>query len=439
MMSSPLITVPSLALLFAGMLWSISILAKRFQWHCEVSRKAAHVGMGLVTLSFPWIFDSITPVLVLGIVLIGGLVLVRCSQRLRCQVGGALHGIERKSFGEIYFAAAVVIVFWLAKGDPILFCVPILVLTVADAAGALVGRRYGEMKFDTLSGRKSTEGCITVFLVTFFAAHIPLLLFSEISRSGAMIIALSLAILVMLFEAIAFDGLDNLFIPLGGWFALNRFMDLDDQAMLARFVVLVVLLFFVIGAKKRSSLDGSGILGCVLLGYACLSLGGFLFFLPLLLFFVSHLIETPRIRRSGKADTLRHDLRAVFAIAATSMFWVVLKTGIGIQALLPFTIALGIHFAISNYGTLTMVRPEWNRRTRIAAATVKASFIIFLPLAVLDWPGTLSLLVGVGALFLGALIFSIRYSDDVPDTTRRWIEQTVLVLILSSTGLLIRG
>ncbi|MEM7699684.1 MAG: DUF92 domain-containing protein, partial [Verrucomicrobiota bacterium] len=348
---------------FGLILWLVALISRAGGWHPETARKTAHVSIGLITISFPWVFERWPPVAILGVIAAVGLFLVRRSQRLRKSVGAALHEVDRQTYGEIFFVVAVALVFALADGDRILYLVPILVLTIADAAGALVGTRYGATSYRTLTGSKSAEGSVTVFFASFLAAHIPLLLFSDLSRSATLLAAFTLALLVALFEAIAFNGLDNLFIPLGGWFALSRFMELGDDELLFRFLVLVAVLSLVIFARSRSSLDGSAMLGAALLGFAVWVLGGWLYFLPLLLYFASHLLETPRVRRAQeKAQRGRrgHDLRAIFSVAATSLLWV------GLAAAFPqrdFVVAhalkVAFHIAVGNFGTLAVLRPTW--------------------------------------------------------------------------------
>jgi phytol kinase len=75
---------------------------------------------------------------------------------------------ERRSLGEVYFPAAVAVLFCLSHQTPLLFCIPILMLTLADAVAALIGVRYGRLRYQTLEGQKSAEGSITFFTLGVF-------------------------------------------------------------------------------------------------------------------------------------------------------------------------------------------------------------------------------------------------------------------------------
>jgi len=114
--------------------------ARRFAPHPELVRKLLHICMGLTTLSLPWIFDATWPVLVLVGLTVPGLWALRRSKRLKQQLGGALHNVNRgDSLGEIYFPIGVGAVFLMANGDPLRFTIPVLLLTAGDAIAALVG------------------------------------------------------------------------------------------------------------------------------------------------------------------------------------------------------------------------------------------------------------------------------------------------------------
>src|SRR6266542_4058748 len=113
--------------------------------HAELARKLIHISLGLITLSFPWLFDSVWPVVVVCLAIIAWLVGLRSSTMLRSHLGGAIHSVARRSLGEIYFPLSVVLLFVLSQGDPLLYCVPILILTLADTAAALVGAQYGSL------------------------------------------------------------------------------------------------------------------------------------------------------------------------------------------------------------------------------------------------------------------------------------------------------
>ena len=54
-------------LILAGLMAALAYFHKNHAPHPELVRKLLHIGMGLVTLSFPYLFDAAWPVIVLAI------------------------------------------------------------------------------------------------------------------------------------------------------------------------------------------------------------------------------------------------------------------------------------------------------------------------------------------------------------------------------------
>ena len=227
----------ALGLVFGGLRW----VQVRYDTDPEWTRKLAHVLMGVVTLTFPWVFDTFWPVAVLGGVAVMLMVVVRSVDDVRTSVGSVIHSVGRHSYGEIYFPIAVVALFALAGDDPVLYSVPLLTLGFADPAAALVGLRHGQVFYGTSDGTKSGEGSAGFFLVAFFCTHVPVLLFTSIGRLESLLIALIVGFLVMLLEAIAWRGLDNLFVPIGTFALLDTHLAMDADDLAVRVVVIAAL------------------------------------------------------------------------------------------------------------------------------------------------------------------------------------------------------
>ena len=116
-----------------------------------------------------------------------------------------------------------------------------LTLALADAGAALIGKRYGTLHYVTGDGEKTVEGSAAFLIVALLSTQVPLLLFTGTGRAESLVIALTLALLVMLLEAIAWRGLDNLFIPLGAFFLLKSFLRMDLTALVVCLGIAVVL------------------------------------------------------------------------------------------------------------------------------------------------------------------------------------------------------
>ena len=257
----------------------LGLRAARSRLDPELSRKLLHLGMGLVSLTLPWIFSTTWPVIVLSSLAGLALLSIRVSSAMKREFGSVLHAVGRESFGEFFYTIAVATLFVLSHGDKLLFSIPILTLTFADAVAALVGVRYGSVRFATPDGIKSVEGSLACFGVAFLCVHIPLLLFSTTGRLEALLIAVILGFLVMLVEAIAWRGLDNLTIPLAGFALLPELHPLERPELAMRLAVVLVLVAFSYALRRQSTLDDDALMACVLFGFVAWALGGWMWML----------------------------------------------------------------------------------------------------------------------------------------------------------------
>ncbi|MGB0034245.1 MAG: hypothetical protein WBP79_02080 [Candidatus Acidiferrales bacterium] len=236
-------SITSMALIlgiFCGMMGGLAAYQWRRSPHPEIIRKALHVGMGLGTLPLPWLFGSPRPVVGLACVFVIALIALRSTLALPMRLGRVIHGVERKSIGEICFVIGVTLTFILAAGSALLFCVPLLILTLADAAAGLTGVCYGRLQFKTAGGEKTIEGSFAFFVTAFLCVHTSLLLFTEMNRLDILLIALALGLWLAWVEAIASRGLDNLLVPVVGLLLLRAYLAMNSQMLWAHLGTAVV-------------------------------------------------------------------------------------------------------------------------------------------------------------------------------------------------------
>ena len=218
-MSDPWVGVGLVFATFAALLAVFSIISPMLQ--PEVLRKGLHISMGLTTLSFPWLFQTAWPVALVA----GASALAFLTFRTRFvlfrRLARAMQGIKRVSVGEYCFVTATCIVFALAADDPVLYCIPMLLLTLADSAAALVGTTWGRHRFMTLGDYKSLEGSAAFFVVAFACIAVPLAWFTPASNPESIAVAALIAIAVTVLEAAVGGGFDNLLVPLGAFAAIK--------------------------------------------------------------------------------------------------------------------------------------------------------------------------------------------------------------------------
>lgn len=224
MMPTSVLSVLLMLVLVAALMLGIAGLQKRLSLNPEWSRKLLHTGGGLMALGLPWLFHSAWPVMILCAMSLLGLLAVKGIPALRCRVGCVVDRVDRKSHGDLYFVSATGLLFLIAGGDPLLYSVPMLILTFADSAAALVGQRYGRHRFQTSGGTKTVEGSTAFFFMAFFSVQVVLQVFTDRAPIATLLIALLIALLLSLVEAAAGRGTDNFFIPIAGCLLLRAYL-----------------------------------------------------------------------------------------------------------------------------------------------------------------------------------------------------------------------
>jgi phytol kinase len=425
-------------LFVAGSIGALLVILRAWQRkyspNPELARKLAHVGTGLVTLSLPYLFHSARPVWLLCALSIAGMVAIRRISPLKLALGSVLHGVARSSGGEIYFPLSVAILFPLAQGNVLLFVIPILILTFADAVAALTGGRYGLTHYHGAGGQKSAEGSVAFFMVAFLSAHVPLLLLTDTERAKTLLIGLCIGLIAMLLEAIAWRGLDNLFIPLGGFILLKVYLGLDDRALIARFCVALGLVILLHVFRRHATLDTTALLGAALVGYVVWAVGGWEWLVPPVALFVSYPLLSPRNPR----NTARiHDIRAVLCVASAGLFWLYLGKVLSESLLFfPFATTFAAHLAIGGTTRLRCDYPSRPLRSVLTQSILVGWLIVFLPYCLLQGVSKLAIEQCEIALIVTAaatLLFNSTQPgmDDCPTDGPRWLRQGGIVLLLS--------
>ncbi|HEV8292152.1 MAG TPA: hypothetical protein VGP94_09515 [Tepidisphaeraceae bacterium] len=436
-----------IAIIFGAfvLLWSaLAAYRKLANPNPEFLRKLLHVGMGLVTLLLPFLFDLSWPVILLAFIC----ALALAAAKYWKPFGAVVGGVERASLGDIYFPVSVAIIFIAANrtstslvhGRIILFVIPILILTLADAIAALVGVSYGAHRYTGIAGQKSAEGSLAFFTVAFLTTNVPLLLLTtdqQMAREKVLLISLTIGFLVMLLEGIAWRGLDNLLIPLGAFILLNKYIWLTPRDLSIRFMVAFAWVLLVLSWRRLSSLNDAALLGAALVGYIASALGGWIWVIPPMLLFVSYNSIFPRTETDR---THSHSMHAVLATNLPGLLWLLLGNTLKVefprQFFWPYALTYAAHLAIIGFMRLRNVTPTANPAAHFLRSLLLSWLVLFIPSTIAFiawyWPvdryiaAAQSLLAIVGialALFLFAR--TEPRLETMPTDTARWLRQAV--------------
>jgi len=422
------------------MLTGFSYLQNKCHVHPEITRKSVHVGMGLVTLSFPWVFNSYIPVLLLAGIASVSLVLIRSIKFLRKNAGSALNEVERKGFGELFFPIGVAVIFTFYDGEILLYVIPILILTFADALAAIVGRFSGRLFFTTPDGLKTLEGSGVFVLIAFLCIFFPLTLFSDLTLINVILIAVLLSLIVTLFEAVSWSGLDNLFIPVFSFLLLKKYLVLDNSLLLIHISFMAALLVFLIIWRKSASLRTESILMATLFGYFTWAIGGWPWFTIALLALVSYPFLTPRI---DDVKVKRHGIQVILHVAGTGVVWLVVSQVWQYDiSYFIFVLGYATHLSIILLVRHKAARPRTGTGQLVVQSIVKSFAVLFIPFIFftgVEFNLIWLMLVGLLLVSLACMNF-VYVCPDLRDyklniKKERWILQTSLVMLYASISI----
>ncbi|MBY0451032.1 MAG: hypothetical protein K2X01_10455 [Cyanobacteria bacterium] len=426
---SPFFAIAWVLISLGCLMGAVRYLASQSGMSAELSRKCVHIVMGLITLTFPWLFHEFWPVFVLGLVSVILLSAVRTVGFLKKSIGTVLGGVERASLGDVYFPVSVTLLFWLSQGDPIFYCIPILILTLADAMSALIGVQYGQNKYSTSEGTKSIEGSVAFFTVAFLGTHLPLLLASSVGRLESVLIAMMMGLLLMMLEAVALAGLDNILVPVGAFLFLKLYLVMPVSDLLHRLLLLLPLFVLMFVLRQRSELKGSSLLLSTLCLYAFWALGGVSWLMPPLLVFLLY----PFVLSKRPESPELFGLTAVTTTVATGFFWLLLSKVFFVpQGLLASAVAFAAHFAIIMASNRLALNPDRSVFKEGALAIFLAWLMLMLPFLVitnlLTYPVLLFSFLVIATTMTAFLLTQKELSDHVLNK-KRWAYRGLIVFL----------
>ncbi len=425
-MSSDWLLLPLPLALIGALGLTLWLARRRWVIHPEWLRKGMHVGTGLICLGLPWLFDTPWPVLAMAAVAAAALLVLRLLPAGEGGIAGVLHGVARRSAGELYFPLSVVILFLLSHNEPLFYVIPLLVLTLADAVAALVGLRYGLHRYQAEEGEKSAEGSVAFFTVAFMASHVALLLFTDMGRLETLLLASVIGLLVMMLEAVAWRGLDNLFIPLGTWALLMAYRDAPAADLVEVLIVSMTLLAVAFVWRRHTTLNHSSLFASVLVGYFAWAVGGWLWLLPALLVFLSY---TGLARLGGQR--ISHDVRAVGATTAPALICLLGQLAVPeINFYVAYVGTLAGQLAIIGLARIHFNRPELHPGRIWLVASLQGWAIVVVPVTLLgaDFPSALVyLLLSFPVVAVSAWVFQQWQPQmaDCPTDAPRWRRQLI--------------
>lgn len=358
-------------LLLLGVMAAVKAGAGRFAIGQETQRKLVHVATGLYAVILPLVFAELWPILVLAIAALVVLLALRTPFVAKTGFASSLHGVTRKSHGELYLVLAVGFLAFRSQDNAVAYVLPLLILTLSDAAAALVGVTYGRVKLKMEEGAKSVEGTLAFFATTCLIAIITLLLMTDAPRLSVVLLSLTIAAFGAMVEANSWKGLDNLFIPVGLHLFLVSHLDAPPAQLVALTVGFLVVAVTVLALAPRLGVTQQAAKAATVLVFlVCSVTAPHNAILPMIAI-LAHLAA-----RHGRPCHSRHpDLDLLGTVAGVALLWLFVGEYAGATAINMFNLTFGIGAAI----LMTLAVGTWSRWAVIGA--VLATFAALLVVA----------------------------------------------------------
>jgi phytol kinase len=196
-----------LILLFSIVLL-VELLHSRGHISTEMARKTIHLATGLLLVAWSFLV-SWHSIVYAEIFLIGAVSATRWLKLFNSQ-----NGVNRITWGEFFFPIGVILAI-LLKAPRWVFILAILHLAVADAAAALVGKKYGQStSYKVFGHKKSLVGSAAFFIVSIVLVSATLVIAPAKFSAMNKVSLLLLPIITTFAENFGVYGSDNLLVPL---------------------------------------------------------------------------------------------------------------------------------------------------------------------------------------------------------------------------------
>ena len=188
----------------------------------EVSRKVLHIMVGNMIFAMP--FFSSTWVMVLGLTLpasIGTFLLTEYSPiKIENSVTESGHALGLFFYAAIWTILIVIFTLIAPANDPKFYiwivALAIVPMVYGDGFAALIGQKFGKLKYTVFGGQKSVEGSLTMFVITTVMSVFVWMVFASIGcvmPEFNIVYIIIISAVATVCEALSYGGIDNLTVP----------------------------------------------------------------------------------------------------------------------------------------------------------------------------------------------------------------------------------
>ena len=188
----------------------------------EVSRKFLHIMVGNMIFAMPFFSDPWVMVwfLTLPITIVLFFLTEYSPIKIENSVTESGHALGLFFYAGIWTILIAVYSMLSPANDPKFFiwivALAIVPMVYGDGFAALIGQKFGKVKYTVFGGTKSLEGSLTMFVVTTVMSVFVWMVFTTIGYpmpNFNLLAILGISAVATVCEALSYGGIDNLTVP----------------------------------------------------------------------------------------------------------------------------------------------------------------------------------------------------------------------------------
>ena len=188
----------------------------------EVSRKFLHIMVGNMIFAMPFLSDPWVMVWFLTLpITIGLFFLTEYSPiKIKNSVTESGHALGLFFYAGIWTILIAIFTMIAPANDPKFYiwivALAIVPMVYGDGFAALIGQKFGKLKYTVFGSQKSIEGSLTMFVITAVMSVFVWMVFASIGCTMPefnIVYVIVISAVATVCEALSYGGIDNLTVP----------------------------------------------------------------------------------------------------------------------------------------------------------------------------------------------------------------------------------
>ena len=179
----------------------------------EVSRKFLHIMVGNMIFAMPFFADPWTMVWFLTLPITVALFFLTEYSPIKIENSVTESG---HALGLFFYAAIWTILIAVFSKQLWIVALAIVPMVYGDGFAALIGQKFGKIKYTVFGGTKSLEGSLTMFVITTVMSVFVWMVFTSIGYPMPefnLVYIIAISAVATVCEALSYGGIDNLSVP----------------------------------------------------------------------------------------------------------------------------------------------------------------------------------------------------------------------------------